>query len=228
MNSTPENSHDGGECRFGRRHFLERSGKFIGAAAFAAGLSSFSPRSVHARFLPASAATVETTSGTVRGGTADGVYIFRGVPYGASTMGTNRFLPPKPAKKWAGVRDTVEYGNGCPQEPYDLVRPASISWFTPFWPAPQSEDCLCLNLWTPALNDDGKRPVMVWLHGGGYARGSGASSSYDGTNNVKRGDVVSITINHRLNVFGYTHLADVMGEDFKDSGNAGLLDIVRP
>ena len=94
--------------------------------------------------------------------------------------------------------------SSCPQTNYDLVKPAAISWFTPFYTQTRSEDCLYLNIWTSGLNDGGKRPVMVWLHGGGYARGSGASSSYEGTNIARRGDVVAITINHRLNTFGYT------------------------
>ena len=89
-----------------------------------------------------------------------------------------------------------------------------------------SEDCLSLNVWTPSVNSGGKRPVMVWLHGGGYSRGSGSSSTYDGINLVRRGDVVAITINHRLNTFGYTHLGELFGEDFESSGNAGMLDIV--
>jgi len=226
MNNSSGNPRNDSEHRIDRRRFLQSSGKIAGAAALAAGLGGLETGSVHAKFLPSKKATVETTSGSIRGGIADGVYIFRGVPYGASTGGDNRFLPPNAPKKWSGVRDTVEYGNGCPQSSRNLVKPAALSWFTPFWPASTSEDCLFLNVWTPALKDGGKRPVMVWLHGGGYSTGSGASSSYDGTNNVKRGDVVSITINHRLNVFGYTHLDDIMGENFKDSGNAGMLDIV--
>ena len=98
-------------------------------------------------------------------------------------------------------------------------------WFTPFWPAGQSEDCLRLNVWTPAL-DNGKRPVLVWFHGGGYSRGSGGSSAYDGINMASRGDVVSVTVNHRLNVFGYAALGGVLGGDFERAGNAGLLDLV--
>jgi para-nitrobenzyl esterase len=123
------------------------------------------------------------------------------------------------------VKDTLEYGDACPQQSYNLERPSGISWFTPFWEAGSSEDCLRLNVWTPAL-DHGKRPVMVWLHGGGFAQGSGASSSYDGINQARHGNVVTVTVNHRLNAFGYTHLAELGGDEYANAGNIGMLDIV--
>jgi para-nitrobenzyl esterase len=184
----------------------------------------FSPPA-RARFLPNPQAVVETRHGTVRGGTADGVHIFRGVPYGAPTGGEHRFMPPRAPAPWSGVMDTLEYGDACPQESYNLERPSGISWFTPFWTAGSSEDCLRLNVWTPAL-ESGKRPVLVWLHGGGFAQGSGASSSYDGSNQVRAGDVVTVTLNHRLNAFGYTHLAELGGDGYANAGNVGMLDIV--
>ena len=140
MNTSFGNPRKNSQHRIDRRRFLQNSGKIAGAAALAAGLGGLETRSAHAKFLPSIKATVETTSGSVRGGIADGVYIFRGVPYGASTAGDNRFLPPNTPKKWAGVRDTVEYGNGCPQSTRDLVKPAALSWFTPFWPASTSEE----------------------------------------------------------------------------------------
>lgn len=208
-----------------RRHLLRRTGHsatFLALGGVATALFSAPAR---AAFLPDPEAVVETRHGKVRGGTADGVHIFRGVPYGAPTGGEHRFLPSRPPASWRGIKDALEYGDGCPQPSYNLERPSGISWFTPFWATGSSEDCLRLNVWTPGL-DDGRRPVMVWLHGGGFAQGSGASSSYDGTNQAKHGDVVTVTVNHRLNAFGYTHLADLGGEAYADSGNVGMLDIV--
>jgi para-nitrobenzyl esterase len=209
-----------------RRDFVHTGGRIGALAALGGAGAPFFARPAAAAFQPDDRAVVETTAGKVRGGIADGVRIFRGVRYGASTAGERRFLPPAPARPWSGVHDTLEYGDSCPQTPYDLTRPSGISWFTPFWPADQSEDCLALNVWTPGL-DGKKRPVLVWLHGGGYSRGSGGSSSYDGINMASRCDVVTVTVNHRLNVFGYAHLAELLGADFESSGNAGMLDIVQ-
>lgn len=210
-----------------RRRFLQGMGQTAGAAVLGGALLSVANEEAYAAFPPDSRSVAETTHGKVRGGVVDGIHLFRGIPYGAPTDGKRRFLPPEAPKSWRGVRDTLEYGTSCPQTPYDLVKPAAISWFTPFFTQTSSEDCLCLNVWTPGLNDGGKRPVMVWLHGGGYARGSGASSSYEGTNIARRGDVVAITINHRLNAFGYTHFGDILGDEYESSGNAGMLDIVQ-
>lgn len=207
-----------------RRRFLQGMGYVAGAAAF--GSLLMHPRA-EAAFMPDSRSVVETNSGKIRGGIVDGIHLFRGIPYGADTSGKRRFLPPAPPEKWRGVRDTLEYGPACPQNNYNLVKPAGIAWFTPFYSQTRSEDCLYLNVWTPALNDGGKRPVMVWLHGGGYAQGSGSSSSYEGTNIARRGDVVAITINHRLNTFGYTHFGELLGDEYESSGNAGMLDIVQ-
>ena len=159
----------------------------------------------------ASGATVETTAGRVRGAVRADVHVFKGVRYGAPTGGRNRFMPPAAPAPWTGVRDALDYGAAAPQS-----RPDPLT----------SEDCLFLNVWTRGLGDGGRRPVMVWLHGGGFSSGSGSSATYDGVNLCNGSDVVVVTINHRLNIFGSAYLAELAGDDFAGSGCTGMLDIV--
>ncbi|HVJ55936.1 MAG TPA: carboxylesterase/lipase family protein [Aliidongia sp.] len=162
---------------------------------------------------------VETRSGKLRGAAGPGVATFKGIPYAASTEGANRFRPPQPVKHWAGIRDAVEFGNSAPQAP---ANPSPLNaWYGTIRTV--SEDCLSLNVFTPGLK--GKRPVMVWLHGGAWSSCAGSAPGFDGTNLAKDGDVVVVTVNHRLNLFGYVRLDD-KDERFADSGNAGLLDLV--
>jgi para-nitrobenzyl esterase len=174
--------------------------------------------------LAANAPPIASTKyGKVRG-LADGpVKIFKGVPYGAPTSGANRFLAPRPPEPWRDVRDTTRLGNRAPQtdttgfmeeEVVALDRTA------------QSEDCLCLNIWTTGLADGKKRPVMLWCHGGGFTGGSGGNVRYDGYSLAKKHGVVLVTVNHRLNAFGFLYLGKLGGEKYADSGNAGMLDIV--
>ena len=149
--------------------------------------------------------------GRIAGERAQGVHVFRGIPYGADTA-TRRFLPPQREPAWRGVREAIAYGPAAPQRGAE---------------GPGSEDCLRLNVWTPALRDGGRRPVLVYLHGGGFDTGSGSSPLYDGTRLCLRGDVVVVTVNHRLNAFGHLHLGDLLGGDYAASGNAGQLDLVQ-
>ena len=166
--------------------------------------------------------SVATTGyGKVRGTTADGIHTFKGIPYGASTAGSGRFRPPQPAAAWTGVRDALAFAPMCPQVTSPLP-PLFSSWT---FDKDMSEDCLALNIWTPGLNDGRKRPVMVWFHGGDFSNLSGSRNVFDGTNLAKKGDVVVITLNHRLNLFGYLYLAQLV-PDLPDSGTAGLLDLI--
>ncbi|HXW85373.1 MAG TPA: carboxylesterase family protein, partial [Candidatus Binataceae bacterium] len=174
---------------------------------------------------------VETTCGQVRGTVCDGVNIFRGIPYGATTAGENRFMPPVAAKPWAGVRDAFDYGPSAPQNPSTMrgaVDPrGGFAAYGDATTIPEGEDCLVLNLWTRGLGDGGKRPVMVWFHGGGFASSSGSPLMYAGERLAQRGDVVVVTVNHRLGALGYTYLAGIGGAQFASSANVGMLDLVE-
>ncbi|HEX3882647.1 MAG TPA: carboxylesterase/lipase family protein [Stellaceae bacterium] len=169
---------------------------------------------------------VEISSGQLRGVTAAGIHAFKGIPYGASTAGANRFMPPQPPAPWSGVRDAVEYRGHAPQSPLRAEkRPELATTLGPPDATAEGEDCLSLNIWTPGL-DNARRPVMVWLHGGAFAYGSGNRAVTAGENLARRGDVVVVSVNHRLNILGYLHLAERGGSRFAHSGNAGTLDLV--
>ena len=179
----------------------------------------------------------ETTAGKIRGFRRNGVYIFKGVPYGASTAGARRFMPPASPEPWSGIRNPLQYGRVCPnqdsahfntdgknladtdEDAFVLHRGAAATI--------PGEDCLRLNLWTPEINGSHKRPVMVYMHGGGFSNGSGHDLlSYDGETLARNHDVVVVTHNHRLNVYGYLNLQEQGGEEYASSANVGLLDIV--
>lgn len=153
-----------------------------------------------------------TRSGRVAGRSERGVHVFRGLPYGADTT-PRRFQRALPEAAWTGMRDAARFGASAPQRG-DADGQAI------------SEDCLFLNVWTPALRDGGQRPILFYVHGGGYATGSGSHPLYDGANLCRRGDVVVVTVNHRLNAFGYLHLGESGDERLRDAGNVGQLDLI--
>lgn len=167
---------------------------------------------------------VETTAGKVRGKVTNSIFSFRGVPYGATTGGRNRFQPPTKPQPWANVRDALAYGNSSPQP----ARGASLlrDAIGDARAETEDDDCLYLNVWTPGLGDERKRPVLFWCHGGGFTMGSGSAGFYNGINLARRGDAVIVTINHRLGPLGFCYLAELAGEDYAASGNVGMLDIV--
>lgn len=164
---------------------------------------------------------VETSNGKVQGLTQEGVHVFKGMRYGASTGGANRFMPPQPVAAWTGVQDATVFGHSAPQSAphYDVLS----QWYIELEPI--SEDCLFLNVFTSTLSSSARRPVMVWLHGGSWSSCAGTAPGFDGTNLARDGDVVVVTINHRLNLFGYIELG-MEDERFADAGNAGVLDMV--
>jgi para-nitrobenzyl esterase len=205
-----------------RRSFV-RSGIGIGALA-AGGLMRSRLAMALGDETPGS--TVPTTLGKVRGVTQGGVQAFRGVPYAASTGGANRFMPPAKREPWTNVRDCVDLGLRAPQRASDFHGQVPKIFEVMCPDEPMGEDCLMLNVWTPGTTAGRKRPIMVWLHGGGFTSGSGGFLCYNGQELARKHDAVVVTVNHRLTVFGYLYFAGIGGEKFAESSNVGMLDIV--
>ncbi len=200
---------------------LSRRGVVKGTILLAAG-TAMRPRLVWPQEV--SAPLAATNSGSVRGFVDEDVIVFKGIPYGDDTA-RHRFQPPTRPTPWVGIRDAVAFGPQAPQPIHVRKEPNAFSPLDEISPV-NSEDCLHLNVWTAGLRDNKKRPVMVYMHGGGYVGGSSNGPVYNGVSLVKRGDVVVVTLNHRLNLFGYLYLAQLGGPEFVDSGNAGQLDLL--
>jgi len=235
---------------------IDRRAFFKGAATLGAGIvtAALLPRTSRAQAAPAPATpsiaggsdvvasdaktVVETPAGKIRGFQRKGIYAFKGVPYGASTSGANRFMAPAAPEPWPGIRNALAFGRACfqsrgssttfnfdgrnlaPSDEDAFLLHRGMGILVP------GEDCLRLNVWTPEINGSGRRPVMVYMHGGGYEGGfDNDLRSYDGENLARDYDVVVVTHNHRLNVFGFLNLTE-MGDKYANSANAGLLDYV--
>ncbi len=169
---------------------------------------------------------VETAQGKLRGAQAGDVAAFKGIRYAAPASGRNRFMPPQPVAKWAGVRDALSYSDVSPQVPADRRSPYADLIMFDVQPGGPGEDCLALNLWSPSLSQQAKAPVIVVLHGGGFYGGSGNSVGMDGEAMARFSKSVVISVTHRLGAFGFLHLAEAGGADFESSGTVGMLDIV--
>jgi para-nitrobenzyl esterase len=176
----------------------------------------------------------EIPQGKLKGYRNGGIHVFKGIPYGAPPTGANRFAEPQPAKPWTGVRDATQFGPSAPQFPLPMNYASGQAPGVPPMPVlfgwgkdeNKSEDCLVLNIWTPGPGDGRKRPVMFRIHGGSFVIGSGSWPQSEGSALAQRGDVVVVTVNHRLGALGYLYLAQLGGARYANSGNAGMLDLV--
>jgi para-nitrobenzyl esterase len=217
-----------------RRDFL-KSGALTIAAAGVASLApptqAETPPAQPARALGGGASgnlfvETDTVYGKVQGIQNTGIKEFKGIPYGAPTGGRNRFMPPKKPAPWKGARECFAHGQISPQPPTDLRSDYGMMIHWDYQPGGMGEDCLNLNIWTPGLKDGAKRPVLVSFHGGGFTTGSGNAIGYDGAQLARFGDVVVVTVNHRLGTLGYTQLVDLGAHaEFAYAGCAGIMDL---
>ena len=221
-----------------RRAWIKQAAAVVGGAAAAVtggvvdggeAVSAQAPAAGTAgtRVATPAAGIVETTSGRVRGYTRNGVYIFKGIPYGETTEGAARFQPAVPAKPWTGVRSSTSWGPVCPSGPRAGWRNDEEQFLYQWDDGFPGEDMLRLNVWTPAVGGTTRRPVLVWIHGGGFVSGSSQElRPYDGENLARRHNAVLVSMNHRLNVFGFLDLSQIGGEKYATSANVGMLDLV--
>ena len=236
MNQSFKGEVDVEGMKIERRSLLKGVAGALGGAATISAMPSFAvaaskksaaSASVERPLLASSKdAIVATNAGKVAGYVRNGISTFKGIPYGDTTEGANRFMPPAKPKPWTGVRSSRQFGDVSPQAARTGWANDEEAFMFSWDDGIQGEDCLRVNVWTPAPGDGKKRPVMVWLHGGGFTAGSGQElRSYDGENLARRGDVVVVTLNHRLNSLGYLNLAGY-GDKYVHSANVGVLDIV--
>ena len=216
-----------------RRRFIQALGAGSAgialAAPFATNSQSQVPENSDAQTLRIgdNIALTQTDYGKVRGYVLRGIYYFLGMPYGADTSGANRFMPPQKPKPWSNVYPALWWGNSAPQSMENRYA-NPFSSFRDHWNyGDVNEDCLRINVLTPGIQDGKKRPVLFWIHGGGFLFGNGIEQDgYNGENFARFGDAVFCSVNHRLGPFGFCNLAGVGGKEFAASGNVGMLDIV--
>ena len=217
---------EGGGANEPRRNFLKSGALGVAAVGFA-GPAAATALADSASSDRLAYVTADTAAGKVRGlRSPSGVAVFKGIPYGADTSGDNRFMPPARPRSWQGVRDAINWG---PRSPQIYAVPSErlvFLWDDGSDTGPITEDCLVLNIWTPAVDDRKKRPVMVRFHGGDYIAGTGNSPIYRGHNLARHGDVVCVTLNHRLGAVGHLDLSSLGGAKYATSGNSGVLDLV--
>src|SRR3954454_15499200 len=219
------------KSKFGNRMEMDRrqalmlpAAAGLGAAmAVPAGAAKTTSQGANSCSTPRSA-VAKTQYGKVRGYVSDGVLTFKGIPYGQNTAGENRWLPTKPPKPWADEYPALVYGANCPQRLHDFTA-IEQSFLYDWTDGYMSEDMLKLNVWTPSLT--GKRPVLVYFHGGGFTFGSAYElPPQDGAQLARHHDAVSVTVNHRLNLLGFLDLSEIGGSAYEDSGNVGMTDLV--